>query len=500
MFEEINTNTFATVPATVVIFGASGDLTLRKLIPALYSLFCKERLPKKFAVLGVARSEFSDETFREKLLAGIKKFSKQEIDAKMWKRFSKLLHYHQGNYDDPQTYQHLDKRLQAISKAHDTQGNHLFYLSTPPGLYSTIVKQLGEADLARSTEAGWRRIIIEKPFGRDLPSARALNEQIHQVFMEDQIYRIDHYLGKETVQNLLVFRFANAIFEPLWNRNYIDHVQIMMTESVGLEGRAGYYDNTGVMRDMIQNHLLQLLSLTAMEPPVAFEATPLRDEKVKVLRAVRPTTVDEIDRYTVRAQYRTYRDEPGVAKGSKTPTYAALKLWIDNWRWRGVPFYLRSGKNLAAKVSEITIQFKRIPHLMFPLAPGEVVPPNRLSLCLQPDEGMHLKFQTKIPGAGMSTHSVDMDFHYAEGFNDYALPDAYERLLLDAIQGDASLFTRSDEIETAWSIVDPIIKNWEETNSPPLVFYEANTWGPSAADRMLKRNDRKWQQGCGGHS
>lgn len=498
MLNNVEDYTSKSTPVVVVIFGASGDLTMRKLIPALYSLFCEGLLSSRFAVLGVARSELTDKTFRKKMFEAVKKFARRKIaDTKQWEEFSGCLYYKCGNYDDPETYRQLGGKLKIINQKHKTEHNHLFYLSTPPSLYSVIVEQLGNANLAQATEAAFSRIIVEKPFGRDLSSAQNLNAQLHQVFTEDQIYRIDHYLGKETVQNLLVFRFANAIFEPLWNRNYIDHVQIMMTESVGLEGRAGYYDSTGVMRDMIQNHLLQLLSLTAMEPPVAFESTALRDEKVKVLRAVRPITNEEIGKYTVRAQYRTYRDETGVAKNSTTPTYAALKLWIDNWRWRNVPFYLRSGKNLPAKLSEITIQFKHIPHLMFSMPAGKSMPPNRLTLCLQPDEGMNLRFEAKIPGAGMSTRSVNMDFSYAEGFSNLSLPDAYERLLLDAIQGDAALFTRSDEIETAWSIVDPIIKSWEETNLPPLSFYESGQWGPHRATQMINRNNREWYQSCG---
>ncbi len=488
---------FLPQPITIIIFGASGDLTQRKLMPALFSLFREELLSEKFAVIGVARSEYTEETFRERSFRSVQKYVPSKLDNdELWAAYSQALYYQQGNYDDLETYRQLGCRLATLEAEHTIPGNRLFYLSTPPQLYPVIVERLGQADLVKPTS----RIIIEKPFGQDLASAQQLNEQIHQVFTENQVFRIDHYLGKETVQNLLVFRFANAIFEPLWNRNYIDHVQITVAETVGLEGRAGYYDKSGIMRDMFQNHLLQLLSLTALEPPVAFEATSLRDEKVKVLRAVRPITPEEIDTYTVRAQYRSYRDEPGVAKDSKTPTYAALKFYIDNWRWRGVPFYLRSGKNLAAKLTEINIQFKRIPHLMFPLPPDQDMAPNILSLCIQPDEGMHLRFETKMPGAGMHTRSVDMEFHYTENFGTNGLPDAYERLLLDAIQGDATLFTRSDEIETAWSIIDPIIKNWEETDTPAFVFYEAGDWGPSSAVHMLDRDGRRWYHQCGSHS
>jgi glucose-6-phosphate 1-dehydrogenase len=482
-----------TPPAATVIFGASGDLTQRKLVPALHTLSCGGLLSKATRVVGVARSTLSDAAFRDRLYEGVVQYSRSSPGiCEMWPRFADRHSYLAGGYDDPETYRRLGERLAQLDAEAGTQGNRLFYLATPPVLYPVIIEQLGQAGLNRN-DLGWVRIIIEKPFGQDLESARRLNEQVHAVFDESQVYRIDHYLGKETVQNILTFRFANTIFEPIWNRNYVGHVQITVAESVGVGHRAGYYDKAGVLRDMFQNHLLQLLALTAMEPPAIFEANALRDEKVKVLRAVRLGT------RSVRGQYRGYRDEPGVAPESQTLTYAALQLLVDNWRWRDVPFYLRSGKQMMAKTTEIAIQFKRVPHLMFPLQPGEDITPNVLSLCLQPDEGIHLRFEAKEPGAGMRPRSVDMEFHYAEDFDASGLPDAYERLLMDAMQGDASLFARADGIEMAWRLIDPILTSWERPDALPLVFYEPGSWGPAEADDLLAQDGRAWYYGCGGH-
>jgi glucose-6-phosphate 1-dehydrogenase len=481
----------AAEPATLVIMGASGDLTQRKLMPAFHSLGCEGLLPAGTQVVGVARSHMSDDEFRQHLYEGVEEYTHHDpVICRQWRSFQGQVAYLSGGYDDPDTYRRLAQKLAALDEEAGTAGNRLFYLAVPPLLYPRIAEQLGKNGLNHSPR-GWTRIIVEKPFGHDLHSARQLNACLHAVFDESQVYRIDHYLGKETVQNILTLRFANAIFEPLWNRNYVDHVQITVAEDISVGRRVGYYERAGVLRDMFQNHLLQLLTLTAMEPPVVWEATALRDEKVKILRATR------VGSQTVRGQYEGYRQEEGVAVDSETATYAALKLAVNNWRWQGVPFYLRSGKCLAAKTTEIAIVFKNVPIMMLPLPNSGKITPNILSLCLQPDEGVHLRFEAKEPGAGMRTRSVDMEFHYAEDFPDGRLLEAYERLLLDALQGDASLFTREDEIELAWGLVDPILEGWQGEPAPPLALYAAGSWGPPAALDLVQQEQRSWILGCG---
>ena len=474
---------------SIVIFGASGDLTARKLVPALFNQYRKGRLPKDFHIVGTARSEISHEQFREKMRRGVEELANFECPEKEWMDFSKRLWYLRGDSKQSTAYHAMDGFLHELEGG---KADRLFYLATAPSLFPAIVQELGKSGMA-SEQENWRRIVIEKPFGRDQKTALELNQAVHAVFDETQVYRIDHYLGKETAQNILYFRFLNTIFEPIWNRNYISNVQITVAETVDVEHRAGYYDKAGVLRDMFQNHLLQLLTLVTMEPPATFAADAVRNEKVKVLQAIRSIPLED----TIRGQYDGYCEAEGVAENSQTPTYAVLKLNIDNWRWQSVPFYLRSGKALPKKASEVIVEFKAPPHVMFPLPEGYTLSSNFISLCIQPDEGIHLRFETKVPDSQQETRSVEMDFHYRDSFGDEPLPDAYERLLLDAIQGDPSLFTRSDEIEAAWRIIDPVLKAWEQTPAAPdLASYERGTWGPTEADSFIQRDGFSWRFGC----
>ena len=472
---------------SLVIFGASGDLTQRKLVPSLFNLYHKGRLPKQFRIVGYGNTAFSDDQFCAHLKDGMKQFSTFEYKDEIWQAFAGNLAYQQGRYTDLADFKRLGTFLKDWEKG---LGNRIYYMATPPGVFTNIIDLLGLTNQL-AEDSGWRRVVIEKPFGTDLVSAHNLNNQIHKALNENQIYRIDHYLGKETVQNILVARFANTIFEPLWNRNYIDHVEITVAEKVGVEHRGRFYDNIGVARDMFQNHLLQLTSLVAMEPPASFEATALRNEKVKVLSSIRPIKTDEVAQSTVQAQYKGYREENGVSPDSTTPTYAAVKLQIDNWRWQGVPFYLRSGKGLKEKLTQITIEFKEPPHLLFSTKNGRLTP-NMLVLYLQPDEGIHWRFEAKVPDTIADMRSVDMEFHYADSFGKTAIPESYERLLLDAITGDASLYTRADEVETAWGLIDPIIEAWASKDSQPLASYELGSWGPTESDDMIARDKRQW--------
>jgi len=481
----MNTLPFNGLSTTIVIFGASGDLTQRKLIPSLFNLFRKRRTPKELKIVGFGGTEFSDEQFRERLLAGIKEHAGYDFTEEEWSVFAPNLSYLQGKYSEVGDFARLAEHL---SRLENGGANRLFYMALPPTLFPVIIDNLGVSGQLHENGA-WRRVVLEKPFGTDLASAVTLNNQVHKALNENQIYRIDHYLGKETVQNILFTRFANTIFEPIWNRTYIDHVQITVAETVGLEHRAGFYDGVGVLRDMFQNHLLQLLTLVAMEPPASFSATHLRNEKVKVLSAIQPMTPEQVAKSTVRAQYKGYRNENQVNPSSTTPTYAAMRLFVNNWRWKGVPFYLRSGKNLAEKLSQIIIQFKEPPLAMFPM---QTMKPNMLVLYLQPDEGLHVRFEAKAPDTVAETRSVDMDFHYAEAFGPTAIPESYERLLLDTIQGDASLFTRADEVETAWSLIDPILQTWETHQTPPLAVYRPGSWGPPEGYDLLARDGRRW--------
>jgi glucose-6-phosphate 1-dehydrogenase len=486
-------------PCAVVLFGASGDLAKRKVIPAMYDLAAHESLGSRYAVVGFARTAMSDDQFRTATAEAAKTMSEVgPIDPKQWAAFASCLYYQEGDYSDPQAYQKLAKRLEQLDSENKLGGNRLFYLSTPPEVYPHIVEQLGRAGLAKPQGNSWVRIIIEKPFGRDLASAKELNKIVHDVFEEQQVYRIDHYLGKDTVQNLLVLRFGNGIFEPLWNRNYVDSVQITAAETLGVERRGGFYETAGALRDMIQSHVLQLTSLVAVEPPASFDATSVRNEKLKVLQSIRPFDLEMVAQNVVRGQYAPgqvdgkrvpgYREEPGVSQTSRTETFVAARLTIDNWRWAGVPFYLRTGKRLGKRSTEIMIQFKCAPHLVFR---DKNIAANRLILNIQPDEGVSVSFGAKRPGTEMRIGNVTMNFSYKEGFGD-ASRSAYATLVNDCLRGDATLFDRGDNVEAAWSLVDPILDVWSAARTGKVPEYTAGSWGPRESELLLERDGRQW--------
>jgi len=488
------------VPFVLVIFGASGDLTRRKLVPAVYSLFREGLLPEGFRLLGFARREKSDEAFRAELREGVAEFARVGLgDEAAWADFAARLHYLQGGYDEAASFGALAARIDELAAG--APRRVLFYLATPPAGFEPVVEQLREAGLARADDGGWARLIVEKPFGRDLASARALNDHVRSAFAENQIFRIDHYLGKETVQNLLVFRFANSLFEPIWNQKYVDHVQITVAETVGVEQRGSYYDHAGALRDIVQNHMMHLLCLVAMEGPASLAADAVRDEKVKVLQALRPMEAACVPKRVVRAQYGAgtsggqgvagYREEQGVGPASTTETFVALKALVDNWRWAGVPFYLRTGKRMPARITEIGIHFKPVPQVLFNAPPLGPMEPNVLALRIQPNEGISLQFQVKVPGADGGVRPHKMDFGYAASFGAEP-PDAYERLLLDAALGDSTLFTRSDEVEAAWTFLQPILDGCAQAAVAELPAYQAGSWGPAEADRLIEADGRQW--------
>jgi glucose-6-phosphate 1-dehydrogenase len=490
-------------PCALVIFGASGDLTHRKLIPAIFDLYQAGLLSKHSAVMGFSRSHMTDEEFRRTARDGLEHYGSVVSEA-LWGEFKSSLHYMSGQFDDPASYRTLRERLEKIDAAHGTQGNRIYYLATPPELFKPITAQLGDCGLSRRNpgDTGFARLVIEKPFGVDLESARDLNSSVQQVFRESQVYRIDHYLGKETVQNILAFRLANGIFEPIWNRNFIDHVQLTVAETVGVERRGGYYDEIGAFRDVLENHMLQLLSIVAMEPPVVFEAEPVRDEKLKVLKALRRIPPEQTGEFTLRGQYTagkvsgipvaSYRGEEKVAPDSWTETFVVMRLQIDNWRWAGTPFYLRHGKRLPKRATEIAIQFKRAPQMFFP--GEERLEPNVLAMRIQPDEGISLRFGAKVPGPTMQLQEVDMNFQYGSSFGPTVTQaDAYERLLLDAMLGDRTLFTRADEVEQAWAWAEDIQEGWAQ-HPNNVHFYQAGTWGPAWADAFIERDGRQWRR------
>ncbi|MGB3183440.1 MAG: glucose-6-phosphate dehydrogenase [Cyclobacteriaceae bacterium] len=485
----------------LVIVGASGDLTARKLIPALYNLHRKNMLPDGFVVLGIGRSEFTDEAFRDKVVYENKSLNGENGSEKS---FADNLYYQSIEDYGEESFGKVKKRLTDLDQKNKLGENYIFYLSTPPSLYMTVPDHLAAHGLNDETN-GWKRLVIEKPFGYDLESGKALNEQLLKNYNEEQLYRIDHYLGKETVQNVLVTRFSNGIFEPIWNRNYIHHVEITAAESIGVEDRGGYYDTSGAMRDMVQNHLLQLVALTAMEPPVSADADSIRNEKVKLFKSLRPITADEVADHVIRGQYseasargetmKSYRDEKDVKEESRTETYVSLKFYIDNWRWAGVPFYIRTGKRLPTRVTEIVLYFKPTPHHLFNKLNDLSSEANQLVIRIQPNEGILLKFGMKVPGAGFNVKYVNMDFHYSD-LEGEEVADAYERLLLDCINGDPTLYSRGDAVNAAWKFITPILKAWEENDDIPLYGYPSGTWGPEVADDLIEDDNITWRYPC----
>lgn len=494
-----------TTNQALVIFGASGDLTYRKLIPAVFNLYMNNSLPEGYAVLGVARSKFSDDEFRQKMKEGIKEFSHyKKAAAKDINAFLDHVYYQAIDTSSADDYELVKTKLDELEKAHQMNGNYIFYLSTPPKLYPIIPKYLHQHGLTDESE-GFRRIIIEKPFGHDYKSAKELNQQLLEFLDEEQIYRIDHYLGKETVQNLMVTRFANGIYEPLWNRNYIQHVEITAAESIGVEDRGGYYDHAGALRDMVQNHLLQILALVAMEPPCKISAEELRHERMKVFRALHPLSNADIKSNVIRGQYTeqtlrgnkmvAYRKEENVDKKSRTETYVALKVFIDNWRWEGVPFYIRTGKRLPTRVSEVVIHFKPSPQRLFKTSNGELQHDNQLIIRIHPDEGILLKTNMKVPGSGYETKQANMDFHYSSLPETY-IPEAYERLILDCMIGDNTLYMQGEAVEETWKFVQPILDYWDENKSAPLHGYPAGSWGPNKADDLIEGKQNTWRYPC----
>ena len=476
-------------PCVVVIFGASGDLTSRKLFPALHNLQVEGLIADSTSILGTARTDWTDDEFRDRMRKETKEHSRLTPSDKSWSEFANDVYYVAGDVADEGLFKKLNERLQAIDDERGTNGNRVWYLATAPRFFSVIAEQIGKSGMCQT--GGWHRLVVEKPFGQDLASAKELNSTLNVHFSEDQIFRIDHYLGKETVQNLLVMRFANAIFEPIWNRRYIDHVQITVGEDIGVAGRGAFYDQTGALRDVAQNHLLQLMALVAMEPPVAWDANAIRDEKVQVLRSIRRLASSDCADQVARGQYDGYRDEADVDPSSSTETFIAMKLLIDDWRWAGVPFYLRTGKKLSAKATEVAIQFQSVPHLLFARTAVEELEPNVLTIRVQPDEGCSLTFGSKVPGPEINVRTVDMEFDYETDFGS-GTPEAYERLLLDCMLGEATLFARADEIEQAWDVMDPVLEYWSHGGRPGP--YKAGSWGPASADELIRRDGRKWRE------